>query len=138
MRKMFGRLVPAVLRHIEGYAVIAGEDAREATTFVTRRLIALLLAGACGFVALLMLCTWLLVLAWDTPWRAWVAAGLALLFAGAAVALALPALRRDAARHALSFSRVRGELSRDRELIERAFNGRDGSDGEQRADRAAS
>jgi uncharacterized membrane protein YqjE len=83
-----------------------------------------------------MFCTWILVLAWDTPWRAWTAAGLALAFAAGAAALAWPALRRSAEPHALFFSRVRGELSRDRELVERAFNGRGeaGNGDERRAD----
>ena len=40
-----------------------------------------------------MLCVWLLALAWDGPWRTWVAAGLALGFALVAAALAIPVLR---------------------------------------------
>ncbi|HKX99664.1 MAG TPA: phage holin family protein [Steroidobacteraceae bacterium] len=136
MRSLIGRLVPALFRHLEAYAEVAGEDAREATSFVARRLLALLVAGACAFVALLMACTWILVLAWDTPWRAWTAAGLALLFAAAAAALAWPSFRRHTGQAALFFPRVRSELSRDRELIERAFDGRDQGreNGEQRAD----
>ena len=136
MRALIGRLVPAIFRHLEAYAEVAGEDAREATSFVARRLLALLVAGACAFVALLMLCAWLLVLAWDTPWRAWTAGGLALLFAAGAAALAWPAFRRESAPHALFFPRIRSELSRDRELIERAFDGREQGreNGEQRAD----
>jgi hypothetical protein len=136
MRSLIGRLVPAILRHLEAYAEIAGEDARDATSFVARRLLALLVAGASAFIALFMFCAWLLVLAWDTPWRAWTAAGLALAFAALAVALGWPAFRRAGGRHALFFPRVRSELSRDRELIERAFDGQ-GSEGngrEQRAD----
>ncbi len=116
--------MPAILRHLDAYAEIAGEDAREAAGQVARRLLALLVAGACAFVALLMFCAWLLVLAWDTPWRAWAAAGLALAFAAGAAALAWPALRRGSDPDALFFPRIRGELSRDRELLERAFNGR--------------
>ena len=40
-----------------------------------------------------------------------------LLFGGVAAALAWPALRGRAGRDALFFHRIRGELSRDRELI---------------------
>ena len=136
MRSLIGRLVPAIFRHLEGYAEVAGEDAREATAFVARRLLALLVAGACAFVALLMACAWGLVLAWDTPWRAWTAAGLALVFAAATAALAWPAFRRQERRPALFFHRIRSELSRDRELIERALDGREQGreNGEQRAD----
>jgi uncharacterized membrane protein YqjE len=136
LRALLGRLVPVILRHLDAYAEIAGEDVREAAAQVAQRLLALLLAGACALVASLMLCTLILLLAWDTPWRAWVAAGLALAFAIGAVALAWPALGRRSAPDALFFPRTRSEFSRDRELIERAFNGRgEASHGdEQRAD----
>jgi uncharacterized membrane protein YqjE len=120
---LIGRLVPVVLRHLDAYAEVVGEDAREATAFIARRLLRLLIAGACAFVALLMLCAWLVILAWDTPWRAWTAAGLVLLFGGVAAALAWPALRGQAGRDALFFNRTRHELSRDRELLARAFDG---------------
>ena len=134
MRALIGRLVPALLRHLEGYAEIAGEDAREATSLVSRRLLSLLVAGACAFIALFMLCVWLLALAWDTPWRSWTAAGLAVLFAAGAFILAWPALRRGEGPHAVFFPRIRNELSRDRELIQRAFDGK-GDEGDGREQR---
>ena len=55
---------------------------------------------------------------------AWVAGGLALIFAIAAVILLMPMLRRAAGERTLFFPRIRYELERDRELIERAVNGR--------------
>jgi uncharacterized membrane protein YqjE len=123
MRSLIASLVPAILRHLEAYAEVAGEDAREAATLLARKLGAILVAAACGFVSLIMLCAWVLALAWDGPWRSWAAAGLALAFALAAVVLALPVLR-PAARPPALFSRFRTELGRDRELIERAFEAR--------------
>lgn len=136
MQTLIGRMVPVVLRHLDAYAEVVGEDAREAAAIVARRLVLLLLAGACAFVALLMLCAWLVILAWDTDWQAWAPAGLALLFGGAAVALAWPALRGRAGRPSLFFHRIRSELGRDRELIARALDGDGkGSNGiERRAD----
>jgi uncharacterized membrane protein YqjE len=124
MASLIAPLVPAVLRHLKGYAEVAGEDAREATEFLARRLLALLIAASCGFVALLMFCAWLVILAWDTDWRAWVAGGLALLFAIAGAVLVAPMLRRGTGERVLFFPRIRYELERDRELIERAVNGR--------------
>jgi len=126
MRTQVAALVPAILRHLQAYADVAGEDAREAADVIARRLLALLIAAAAGFIALLMFCTWILMLAWETPWRAWVAAGLALGFAIIAAALAIPALRRGGKPNAVFFSRVRAGLERDRELLERTFsdNGR--------------
>src|SRR5690606_20534850 len=81
MRSLIATLVPALLRHLEAYANLAGEDVRDAATMLARKLAAVLAAAAAGFVALLMLCLWLVVLAWDGPWRNWVAGGLALGFA---------------------------------------------------------
>lgn len=126
MRMPIARLVPAILRHLQAYADVAGEDARDAAVVIARRLLALLIAAAAGFIALLMFCAWTLVLAWDTPWRAWVAAGLGLGFAILAAALAIPALRPGGKPRGAFFSRVRAGLDRDRELLERAFseNGR--------------
>lgn len=121
MRSLIAPLVPAILRHLQAYAEVAGEDAREAATVLARKLAAILVAAACAFISLLMLCAWLLTLAWDTPWRSWTAAGLALAFAAVAAGLALPVLR-PGAKPPHFFSRIRTELGRDRELLERAFD----------------
>jgi membrane protein implicated in regulation of membrane protease activity len=125
MPSLLAPLVPAVLRHLEAYAEIAGEDARDAAAAVARRLLALLIAAAASFIALLMFCAWLLALTWDGPWRTWTAAGLAFAFATAAAALAIPVLRRRTKPDEMLFPRVRQELNRDRELIDRALNGGD-------------
>jgi hypothetical protein len=117
-------LLPTIFRHLCAYAEIAGQDARDAAGRVGRRVFALLLAAVCVQVALFMLCAWILSLAWDGPWRAWAAAGLAFLFAAVAAAIAIPLLGRRRAGTRL-FPRVRYEWSRDRELIERAMNGGD-------------
>lgn len=125
MASLLAPLVPAVLRHLEAYAEIVGEDARDAASAVARRLLALLLAAAASFIALLMACVWLLALTWDGPWRAWTAAGLALAFAAGAAALAIPVLRRRTKPEEQLFPRVRQEWGRDRVLIDRALNGAD-------------
>jgi uncharacterized membrane protein YqjE len=123
MASLLAPLVPAVLRHLEAYAEVVGEDAREAAGAVARRLLALLIAAAASFIALLMFCVWLLALAWDSPWRTWTAAGLAVAFAVGAAALAFPVLRRRTNPEDMLFPRVRQELKRDRVLIDRALNG---------------
>ena len=122
MVSLIAPLVPAVLRHLEAYAEVAGEDAREAATLLARKLTAILIAAVAAFLALLMTCVWLLALAWDGPWRNWVAGGLVLAFAGLALALALPVLRPGADPPRF-FSRIRAEFGRDRALIERTFDG---------------
>lgn len=125
MASLLAPLVPAILRHIDAYAEIAGEDARDAAVAVGRRLLALLLATAASFIALLLFCVWLLALTWDGPWRTWTAAGLAIAFAVGAATLAVPVLRRRAKPGELLFTRLREELNRDRALIDRALNGGD-------------
>jgi uncharacterized membrane protein YqjE len=125
LRSLIAPLVPAVLRHLEAWAEVAGEDVRDAASHVARRLLALLIAAACAFVSFLLLCAWILVLAWDTSWRAWVAGGLALGFAALAAALAWPAIRGGSRPEEVFFSRIRTELARDREVLERSFNGKD-------------
>ncbi len=123
MRTRIASLVPAVLRHLEAYAEVAGEDIREAGTLVARKIAALLVAFIAAFIALLLFCFWLVALAWDGPWRNWVAGGLALGFAIAAAVLAIPVLRPRGGPPAF-FARTRTELGRDRELIERTMDGR--------------
>lgn len=125
MASLFAPLVPAVLRHLDAYAEIAGEDARDAVVAIARRLLALLIAAAAAFIALLMFCVWLLALTWDGPWRTWTAAGLAIAFAVGAGVLAIPVLRRRTKPDELLFTRLRQELNRDRVLIDRAMNGGD-------------
>lgn len=127
LRSLIAPLVPAVLRHLEAWAEVAGEDVRDAASQVARRLLALLVAAACAFVAFVMLCAFLVILAWDTPWRNWVAGGLALGFAALAAALAWPALRGGPKPEEVFFPRIRAEIGRDRELLERSLgaNGKD-------------
>jgi uncharacterized membrane protein YqjE len=72
-----------------------------------------------------MACVWLLALTWDGPWRTWTAAGLAVGFAAVAAGLALAVLRPGERRRIEFFSRTRSELNRDREVLERAFSGRE-------------
>jgi uncharacterized membrane protein YqjE len=124
MRSLFASLVPAVLRHLEAYAEVAAEDTREAAVIVARKLAMVLVAAVAALVSVLMFCAWLLALAWDGPWRNWVAGGLALGFALLAVALALPVLRPRAAP--AFFARTRLEFGRDRDLLERTFDGQRG------------
>jgi uncharacterized membrane protein YqjE len=135
MRTLIASLVPAVLRHLEAYVEVAGEDVREAATLIARKLAAVLVAVAAAFVALIMLCLWLVALAWEGPWRNWVAGGLAFGLALVAIILALPVLRPKHGPPEF-FARTRTELGRDRELLERAFDRRRPSGDRSENDRA--
>ena len=111
------RLAPAILRHLDAYVEIAAEDARELVAAKVGRLLAVLIAAAAASFSVLMLCIWMLAVTWDGPYRAWVPAGLALIFALCAAVLAYRA-RRPAEK---PFERLRREWRKDRELIEQAI-----------------
>ncbi|MGH8250859.1 MAG: hypothetical protein ACREVI_09225 [Steroidobacteraceae bacterium] len=132
MRSLLLPLLPALMRHLSAYAEVASADARDAGVLLARRIMALVLAAVAAVIALVMLCVWILALTWDGPWRAWTAAGLAIVFASAAAGVAIPLLRRGSTPAPDFFHRVRGEWQRDRELIERALkaNSRDGTGGD--------
>jgi len=49
MRTLIARLVPAILRHLQAYADVAGEDARDAVAFLVQRLVALAIAVVAVF-----------------------------------------------------------------------------------------
>jgi uncharacterized membrane protein YqjE len=137
LRSRIAPLVLAVLHHLEAWTEVAGEDVRDAAGHLARRLLRLLIAVACAFVAFFMLCAWILVLAWDGPWRSWVAGGLALCFAVAAAALAWPAFHGGAHRKKAYFLRIRAEIGRDRELLERSLGGHRKGEAASEGDHAA-
>ena len=121
MNGLLSRVAPAVLRHLDAYREVVGADARDAAAMMAGRMLAILLAAAAAMISALMVCAWILALAWDGPWRAWTAAGLALAFAVASVGIAWPLLRRRPEKPSTLFSRVRRELNRDRDLLERVL-----------------
>lgn len=125
LRSLIASRMSALLRHLEAWVEVAGEDMRDAASHVARRLIAILVAAACVIVSFLMLCAFVVILAWDTPWRPWVAGGLALAFAAIAAALGWYAWRGGPKPQDVFFTRIRTELRRDREMLERSSNARD-------------
>jgi uncharacterized membrane protein YqjE len=115
------RLLPLVLRHLDAYGEIAGDDTREALARVVAGLVLASAALAFGVIALLMACAWLIVVAWEEPWRAWVPAALAGLFAALAAGCYVSIGHRRSAAPDL-FPRLRREWRRDRQLVERALH----------------
>lgn len=112
------RLLPLLLRHLDAYGAVAGEDAKDAVARLGQHLARVLVAAGFALLAAIMACAFLLMLAWDQPWREWVPAFLAIAFALAAFGIASPA-RRGASGQGPLFPRVRREWRRDRELMER-------------------
>lgn len=115
------RLVPALLRHLDAYGDIAGEDAKDAASSLGACLLAATIAAGLALLSAIMLCASLMVLTWDQPWRVWVPVGLAALFALAAIGCLIPYRRRRPGKSTF-FPRVRREWRHDRALMERAVN----------------
>jgi uncharacterized membrane protein YqjE len=112
------RLIPLLLRHLDAYGAVAGEDAKDAVALLTQRFVRVVIVAGFALLAAIMACAFIMMLAWDQPWREWVPAALALAFALAAIGIASPALRATNGQERL-FPRVRREWRRDRELMER-------------------
>ncbi len=91
------QLGPAFIRHVEAYGQLAAAAGRDLRTIAIRRA----LLGAIGVVLaislVVLLGATLIAAGWETPYRAWVAAGVLVLLALAALAClaAARALLRD-------------------------------------------
>jgi uncharacterized membrane protein YqjE len=110
------RVAPVLASHALGYAELAAEELEAAAALLRRRMsVAAVCAVAAGF-AVLMLCCLAIAVAWDTPHRIAVIAGLALACITAAL-IAGEAARRERQQSAQLFRRLRTALSTDRETL---------------------
>jgi uncharacterized membrane protein YqjE len=115
------RAVPAILRHLAGYAELLGQDLERAQQDLTARLAAAVVVGICLFFVLLSGCFLVLALTWDTPHRV-----AAILWMGGSVCLAevIAALYRSNVISAQPefLGTVRKEWSEDRVLLEKILS----------------
>jgi uncharacterized membrane protein YqjE len=110
------RMVPLLARHALGYVDLASEELDGIAARIRRRVLA---AAACiltTFLAVMMLSGLAIAIAWDTPYRYIVIAGLALFFLAIAIATGDVA-RRERRQTARVFERLRDEWTRDREAL---------------------
>lgn len=119
------RIAPVLARHALGYADLASEELDGIGTRLRREVIwTMACAVAAGF-ALLMLCCLAIAMAWDTPYRTMVIAGLALAFFAAAI-VAGEVARRVRQKSAGLFPRLSSEWNRDRETLREVLAAREG------------
>ncbi len=115
------RAVPAILRHLAGYAELLGQDLERAQQDLTARLAAAVAVGICLFFVLLSGCFLVLALTWDTPHRV-----AAILWMGGSFCLAavIAALYRSNVISAQPefLGTVRKEWSEDRVLLEKILS----------------
>ena len=118
------RLAPVLARHALGYADLAAEELDSLGDRLRRRLVATLACTVAASVAVLMLCLLAVTMAWDTPYRTIVVAGLALAFAVAAIVTGgLAARERE--NSAGVFPRLSTAWDRDRELLREVLAARE-------------
>jgi uncharacterized membrane protein YqjE len=110
------RMVPLLARHALGYVDLATEELDGIATRLRRRVLAGATCVLATFLAVTMLCGLAIAMAWETPYRYIVIAGLALFFLAIAIATGDVA-RRERRRTALVFARLRDEWIRDREAL---------------------
>ena len=63
------KAAPALLRHIVGYAELAGQDLEQTQRDLGARLLAAAILGACIFFVIFSGCLLIVALTWDTPYR---------------------------------------------------------------------
>lgn len=110
------RMVPLLARHALGYVDLATEELDGIAARLRRRALAAATCILATFLAVTMLCGLAIAIAWDTPYRYIVIAGLALFFLAIAIATGDVA-RRERRRTARVFERLRDEWLRDREAL---------------------
>lgn len=118
------RIAPVVARHALGYADLATEELQDAGTLLQRRALATAMYFIAASFSVLMFCCLAVALAWDTPYRIRVIAGLALGFVTATV-IAAEIARRERRRSARLFRRLRSAWIADRETVREVLEARE-------------
>lgn len=114
--ELLPKFAPIVARHFAAYLELFSDEATELGAQVARRVAAVVAALLALSFALAMACLWILNAVWDTPWRQAGIIGLLLVFAAAAIAAWITAVRRPVNGWA-PFHRLRSEWTLDQQLI---------------------
>jgi uncharacterized membrane protein YqjE len=110
------RMVPLLARHALGYVDLATEELDGLAARMRRRAIAAAICILATFLAVALASGLAIAIAWDTPYRYVVIAGLTLFFLAIAIATGDVA-RRERRQIAQVFERLRAEWQRDREAL---------------------
>lgn len=110
------RIAPVLARHALGYADLATEELQDAGALLWRRARATAIYAIAASFSVLMFCCLAVAVAWDTPYRIMVIAGLPLIFVTAAV-IAGEATRRERRKSARLCQRLRSAWITDRETL---------------------
>lgn len=110
------RVAPVLARHALGYADLAVEELDSLGDRLRKRLVATVASTFAAGVAVVLFCLLAVTMAWDTPYRNAVVAGLALAFAVVAIVTGGMA-RRERTKSNGVFPRLSTAWNRDRELL---------------------
>ena len=120
------KAMPALLRHLEAYVELVGEDLARARRESAENFVALAVIAAGLFFSALMGCAAVVALTWDTPRRLAAILGMGLFFL--VVAAAAMVYRARAARERPPFLiSVREAWREDRVILERILSDKDPS-----------
>lgn len=118
------RIAPVLARHALGYADLATEELQDAGALLRRRVLATAMYAIAMIFSILMSCCLAIAVAWDTPYRITVLAGLALIFVTAAI-VAGEVARRERRKSARLFQRLRSAWLADRETLREVLAARE-------------
>jgi uncharacterized membrane protein YqjE len=124
VRTALTRLAPVLARHALGYADLAAEELDSLGDRLRRRLVATLACMVAAGIAVLMVSFLAVAIAWDTPYRTTVIAGLAVAFSVAALVTGELA-RRERQKPAQAFSRIKTAWHQDREVLREVLAARE-------------
>ncbi|HLN48372.1 MAG TPA: phage holin family protein [Steroidobacteraceae bacterium] len=118
------KAAPALLRHLEAYVELAGQDLARARRELAENFLALAVVAASLFFTALMGCAAVVALTWDTPHRLAAILGMGLFFLGIAAAAMI--YRSRSARENPPFpASVREAWREDRAILERILSDKD-------------
>lgn len=118
------RIAPVLARHALSYADLAAEELQDAGALLRRRVLAMAMYAIAASFSVLMLCCLAIAVAWDTPYRITVIAGLALAFVTAAI-IAGRVARRERRKSARLFQRLRSAWTTDRATVREVLAARE-------------
>jgi uncharacterized membrane protein YqjE len=115
------KAAPALLRHIAGYAELAGEDLDQTQRDLGAQLLASAILGLALFFVLFSACLLVVALTWDTPYRVSAIAWMGGVFL--VIAIVAGVYRSNLVRAQAPFlATVRREWKEDRVILERILS----------------
>ncbi len=109
-------IAPAVVEHVAAYGDLVEAAVQEYATSARRRVLLVALALGSAVAAVVLAGVWMIMAAWESVYRHWVAGGIVLLLALASYAF-LSLASAVAAGAAPELTLLREEMARDRAML---------------------